>query len=370
MTKLSFCVPIESETEDPTNLVLLLLKSDDLDLEVVISAREGVQLSAEIITLASGNERLRLITAAPKSATEQDLWTLALETATGEWLALVRPDDVIERELTLVAAYLDENSPQIDALAWNVLQIDPTANKSERQSIAIPIDYAISAFDKNVMMQRFFAWADSRETPIMPFGLFHGMIRRSLAETVLATMQAANRKTCLPQYEWAARVILLASELAFAARPMSVAAVKTYEPPSLIASTPGFPFHAGVGISAGIAEIQHALLQEMGSEWAGSEEAFVRACIIDCMLETQGEKFAVKAEAYFTALSQWRNGRFVPMFQPEFVGEIPKDIRRGLHGNALMIDRFIGGAVTPQDFYRIVRSFLAPIRLICGGATA
>ena len=48
----------------------------------------------------------------------------------------------------------------------------------------------------------------------------------------------------------------------------------------------------------------------------------------------------------------------------------PPDIRRGLHGNMLMVDRFIGKARTAQDFYRVMRSFLAPVRLICGSGVA
>ena len=370
MAKLSFCIPIETESENPLYLASALLAKDDLDLEVIVVSRQNAPIPNELLALSNQNQRLRILEALPSSVSDADLWAHAVQTASGDWITVVRSDDMIERELTLVADYLERNSPQIDALAWNVLQIDTTAEKDVRQSVAIPIEYAISAFDKNVMLQSFFAWENSRATPTMPFGLFHGMIKKSLVETVLATMSASGRKTCLPHYEWAARVVLLANDLAFAARPMSVQNVTTYQVPAIVTRSSDIPFDASLGITGGIAEIQHALLKEMGSIWAGSEEAFVRACIIDCMIELEPDAFAAKAQAYFEALSQWQGGRYVPLFQPEFVTERPKDIRRGLHGNALMIDRFIGGATTPQDFYRIVRSFLAPIRLICGGATA
>jgi len=370
MAKLSVCIPLEAETDNPFNLATLLLAKDDLALEVVVAARQNMILSDDLNALARQNPRLKLVATLPENTQDAELWAHALKTASGDWLSLVRAHDVIEPELTLVAEYLDKNNPQIDAVAWNVLQIDPAAPKDVRQSVAIPIEYGISAFDKNVMLQKFFAWENSLATPVMPFGLFHGMIRRSLAETVLATLSASGRKTCLPQYEWAARVVLLASDLAFAARPMSAQTVVPYQVPANATQSPDFPFDARLGITGGIAEIQHALLKEMGSTWAGSEEAFVRACIIDCILLTDADAFAAKAQAYYEALSIWHGGRYVPLFQPEYVAERPRDIRRGLHGNALMIDRFIGGATTPQDFYRIVRSFLAPIRLICGGATA
>ena len=370
MAKLSVCIPIEAETENPLHLASTLLAKNDLDLEVVVVACQNTVLSGELTSLADQNPRLKIVGSLPPNTPVAELWAHSLQIASGDWLSLVRSNDMIEPELVLVAEYLEQNSPQIDAVAWNVLQVDPTAPKDVRQSVAIPIEYGISAFDKNVMLQKFFAWDNSRATPVMPFGLFHGMIKRSLADTVLGTMSASGRKTCLPQYEWAARVVLLANELAFAARPMSAQEITAYQVPQNVTQLPDFPFNASVGITGGIAEIQHSLLQEMGSIWAGSEEAFVRACMIDCILETVPEAFAAKAQAYFEALSRWHGGRYVPLFQPEYVTERPRDIRRGLHGNALMIDRFIGGATTPQDFYRIVRSFLAPIRLICGGATA
>jgi hypothetical protein len=36
----------------------------------------------------------------------------------------------------------------------------------------------------------------------------------------------------------------------------------------------------------------------------------------------------------------------------------------------LMVDRFIGKARNAQDFYRVMRSFLVPVRVICGSGVA
>ena len=66
---------------------------------------------------------------------------------------------------------------------------------------------------------------------------------------------------------------------------------------------------------------------------------------------------------------KWEGGAHAGLFRPQFVGERPLDKRRGLHGNLLMIDRHIAGARNAHEFYNIIRNFLVPIGLICGGQT-
>ena len=91
--------------------------------------------------------------------------------------------------------------------------------------------------------------------------------------------------------------------------------------------------------------------------------------MIDCMMELTQEKFRAKGNAYFAAVQQFEEGRLAPLFQPQFAAQRPSDHRRGLHGEALLIDRFVGGARTAPEFYDVVKSILAPVGLICGGVT-
>jgi hypothetical protein len=369
MPKLSVCIPLDRADADATGLVSSLLSQDDLDLEVVIAGGPDTQNHCLALQAAhSGDKRLSILQAVAAEASEQDLWSTLVAQASGDWICLANPQDMVEPELAIMAAYLDQVSPNVDALGWNALQVEPDAPREKRMSVAIPVKYDIALFSKDVMLKAFFFWENSMQVPMMPFGLFHGMIRKSLATTVIDSLKASVRQSAVPRYEWAGRVLLLSNEIAFCSRPMSAISLSPYKAPSRIATRPDFPFHAGLGIAAAIAEGQYCVLKEMGAEWGGAEEAFVRACMIDCMLEPVPEKFSAKCDGYFAALKMWHGGQFAPLFKPQFMGEQPRDTRRGLHGQALMIDRFIGGAGTAQEFYAVVRSFLAPVRLICGGA--
>ncbi len=369
MPKLSVCIPLDQDGADAAGLVSSLLSQDDLDIEVVLGGGPGSQAHCLALQASNTNDsRLRILPAVAAGTGVQDVWSCLVAQSSGDWICLASPQDMVEPELVIMAAYLDQVSPNVDALGWNALQVEPDAPLEKRMSVAIPVKYDIALFNKDAMLKAFFFWDNSMQVPMMPFGLFHGLIRKSLATTVVDSLKASGRQSTVPRYEWAGRVLLFSNEIAFCSRPMSAISLSPFKIPSRFATRPDFPFHAGLGLTAAIAEGQFSLLQEMGAEWGGAEEAFVRACMIDCMLEPAPEKFSAKCDGYYAALKAWHGGQFAPMFKPQFIGEQPRDTRRGLHGQALMIDRFIGGARTAQEFYAVVRSFLAPVRLICGGA--
>ncbi len=109
-------------------------------------------------------------------------------------------------------------------------------------------------------------------------------------------------------------------------------------------------------------------LRELGSPWQVGD-AFVRACMIDCILETEREAFIAKGNAYFESLQRFNGGALEHLFR-----QIPRPaaagLRRGLKDNVLFVDRFLGGAQTATEFFRVARAMLAPVGLICGGVTA
>lgn len=364
MPRLSVCIaPSQAPSSGLPSLLASLLADQTLDLEVVLfDAAAGHEIT---------DARLKRLDPLPEGSAEQAAWSALIEAASGEWVTLVKPDDMLEAELSIMVAFISEANPSADALSWHALQIDANDPPDRRFSVGVPSQYAIVNLDKTAMLRAFFMWENSLNVPRMPFGLYHGAIKRALALTIVENLAASGRISPMPAAEWSARTIFLASDIAFCERPMSVIAKQPFRPDPLGVTTPGFPFHAGIGETAGFAEVQNAVFSEMGAPWGpGAEEAFVRAAMIDCMMETDEAAFAEKCEAYDAAFRAWNGGLHAPLFRPSFTGPPQPDIRRGLHGNMLMVDRFIGKARTAQDFYRVMRSFLAPVRLICGAGVA
>lgn len=365
MPCLSVCIALKEGPNDGLSaLVDSLLADHSLDLEVVIGGPSTPALSC-------ADDRLKQLPPFPSGTPQQAVWSALVMASAGDWVTLVHADDMLEPELSIMAAFVSTANPAVDALAWHTLQIDASDPPDRRFSIGVPSQYQIINFDKSAMLRAFFTWENSLNVPRMPFGLYHGALKRTLATTIVESLNASGRVTPLPAWEWAARTIFMANELAFCERPMSVIAKHPFSADPAGIGSSDFPFHAGIGQAAGIAEVQHAVFAEMGAPWGpGAEEAFARAAIIDCLLEADEDRFAEKCEAYDRAFHRWDSGRHAHLFKPHYAGPQKPDIRRGLHGNMLMVDRFIGKARTAQDFYRVMRSFLAPVRLICGAGVA
>lgn len=369
MTSLSILIPVETAEDDPARLVATLVAHAATDLEIVLAAGSAdVADHLDLETLAGTDSRIRLA-ASPALMSRAALWGSAFEASTGAWVSLVRPGDMIEPDLVGIIRFIQERSPETDGFAWNALQISKDAVLGESASVGIPTGYTIVDFDKTDMLKAFFLWEGSHNIPKMPFGLHHAALNRRVATMVHDSMAASGRNPATPQWEWAARSVLLGEKFAFCARPLSIVDSRTFEPAPDSVARSDFPFHAGIGLTAAIAEIQQSVFEEMGAAWSGMEENFIRACMIDCMIETDPQIFNARCNLYYAALRLWQNGRFANLFKPQFAGVRQPDRRRGLQGSTLMIDRHIGGARTAPEFYEVIRHFLAPVGVICGGQT-
>ncbi|URK88614.1 hypothetical protein LP421_16460 [Rhizobium sp. RCAM05350] len=197
MTKLSICIPVETAAQDTLPLVTLLLENQTADIEIVLAKPADIELPDALAGLAASDVRLTA-TDAPAGITRQLLWRHAALAAKGDWITLVNPGDMIESELATMVAFLETNSPEVDALAWNAFQIDRHAEPGKASSVAIPARYHIDKLDKTVMLKAFFYWENSLSSPKMPFGLYHAAIRRSLLDALLQLPEPQNWSTPVP----------------------------------------------------------------------------------------------------------------------------------------------------------------------------
>ncbi|OQP85832.1 hypothetical protein BTR14_13710 [Rhizobium rhizosphaerae] len=366
MATLSICIPVEGEAPDLGHLVAKLLKDPAADVEVIaLFSSAAAAPSEDLAALAADDKRLVLETLDTAPAARA-LWRQTASRATGRWVTLVRPSDTLDPELAIMVHYLERRSPEIDALGWNSFQIDPLAVPGVSGPVAVPAHYHINMFDKTAMLKAFFYWSGSLNAPRMPFGLYHGALRRSLLETLLSLPVNDGWSSPVPQYEWSGRVLLFSDAMAFCDRPMSAINMPAYKAPASHKPTHNFPFHAGLGLTGAVAEAQFHVLGELGNEWTANED-FLRACMIDCMMETDRRAFVAKGNGYFAAF-QGFDPRLASGFRPEFNENPTSDRRRGLQGDVLMVDRFLGGAQTAQEFYDAAKALLVPVALLCDEA--
>jgi hypothetical protein len=367
MAGLSLIIPVEAHEKRPEALVRALAAKPAVDLEIlVVPASAELAESEDLASLVALDGRVRIVTPDQPVASPLSLWGVGIDAAKSGWLTVVRPDDIFEAETLAVADFVKGKVGSVDSIGWNALQINPGAEPGKSSSVAIPTKHDIVELNKTEMLKAFYLWEGSANVPKMPFGIYHAIISRELADTVAGSIRAAGREHALPQWEWAARTVLMGEKFAFCSRPLSVINTRPYEATAQPLVRADFPFHAGIGLTSAIAEIQFSAFAEMGALWTGSQENFVRATIIDCMAETDPQAFNDRCNAYYRALQLWEGGAHAKLFRPQFAGERPLDRRRGLHGNLLMIDRHIAGAKNAQEFYGIIRNFLVPVGIICG----
>lgn len=368
LAKLSLIIPVETRGESPAELLSSLAENKKADLEILLAAPDRETAAAlDLDALAAQDSRARLFIPAARPTSSLALWSAAVEASTGAWISLVKPRDGFEPEAGRIADAVKAKIGKVDALAWNAIPISADADPSREESVGLPTGFDAFPYEKTTLLKAFFLWEGSLATPKAPFGLFHGILSRELALNIAATIRTAGRDHDMPQWEWAARVMLIGENFVFCPRPLSIVDQHPYATPTCYAKRLDFPFHAGLGVTGGIIEIQAALFTEMGAAWSGAPEHVIRAILIDCVGETDPVRFDAKCAAYRHALMFWEGGRHAHLFQPKFTGPRPPERRRGLHGTTLMVDRHIGGARNAIEFYRVIRNFLAPIGLMCGG---
>lgn len=366
MPKLSVCIPVEPGQPAPVHLVNRLLEEPESSIEVIVAAcgvREGAWPYLE--ARAAADPRLRILPTAPAGLSAANLWIGTLAASTGDWVSLVGPEDMIQPDLPKLLAYIEGKHPDADTLGWNAFSIAPDAPRAISATVAVPIVHHLADIEKSRMLEAFFQWTGSQNTPRMPFGLHHGAIRRSLLETVLSSCGELSWLTPLPRWEWAARVLIFSQGLLLSHRPLSAISAAPFRPVPVPSALEGFPFDARIGLTATIAEVQARVLHELGAGWAGFNEDFVKACVIDCMREHDEAAFQQRGQAYFEAIRRMPGGiALSEQFRPQYFPQPPEDTRRGLHAQMLLVDRFIGNAQTAQEFYEVVDAILAPIFVI------
>ncbi len=365
MTKISICIPVEAGSAAPVRLAKTLLGDPNADLEVIVApCGDDCRDIDELRAMAEAEPRLMILPTAPADISPCHHWLGTVAAMRGDWVTVVRPDDAVEPEIAAFVEHAEKTVPGMDAFAWNTFQIDAGARRDIPASVAIPMQHHTRELDKDDLLNKGFKWVESSNVPNMAFGIYHAAISRSLLETVLANSGELSWQTPLPQYEWAARVLIYAQKFGFSSRPLSAIDARRHVPGPTTAVMPDFPFHAGIGLTAGIAEVHARVLRDLGIDWESFNDAFLRACMIDCLLENREEEFEAMAQRYYAAIQRMDGGRLAGAFRPPYMAEPEADLRRGRRGMLVFANRFIGGAVTAAEFFSVIRHMLAQIDVV------
>ena len=92
----------------------------------------------------------------------------------------------------------------------------------------------------------------------------------------------------------------------------------------------------------------------------GWEENFIRALARECSRAIESKEFEMHAELCRRAIARLEGGRYLPVFEPRFLGQ-QAGMFTGLRDDNLYINESIADCGTPAELYHVLQSLLEPM---------
>src|SRR5690606_20907272 len=92
----------------------------------------------------------------------------------------------------------------------------------------------------------------------------------------------------------------------------------------------------------------------------------VKACAKNVSSFGDRESFDIVKAGYESAIRQWKGGRYLSAFDPEFrvVENLPSVVLTGSQDEGIMLRTDIGGISTPEELYGVIDSITRPLDMI------
>jgi hypothetical protein len=235
---------------------------------------------------------------------------------------------------------------------------------------------------KEQLERRLFGWAAATYMPQCPYGIYHGAIPRRTLDRIATTFSGRFFEHPTVDYDFMHKLVSSSSNFAYINRPMSILGVAPASNSAAIGDTEkldraveahrreygdafeeatraaGFPFRINCGVAGNIMAAQVWFKQRYGFAYDGWQENFARAVTLECGLWRERDGFDRHVAGIEAAFREWQGGRYLPLFQPRFVGPVEGPTFWGVRDNHLHISQDIGGSETPRAFYRVLQDIL------------
>ena len=384
MTLLSICIPTRNRQSYASDAIRHLLRSERQDFEVVVADNSDDPAPLAELTAAMRDPRLKLLPPAAVPLSMRDNWERIIPETSGEWLSYIGDDDYLDPELCEVIRLARRVAPKMDCLSWGrAYYAWPEIRKGD-EITTLPVSSSLATFEKKDLLKRLFFWEKAADRPTCPFGIYHGVVSRTLMDQIRQTFSACYFEQGNLDYDNICKVVMLTECCVLWERPLSVfgachasntmalrdrnlAEERTKQ---FLAENPdgvqaeGFPFGPDLGITASIGNTIERFKQKYGIELSGWEDNFIGACAKDCETSFNRAEFKSRSGAYGAAIAAWRGKAAKKQFKPEyrFRPDVPPFI--GVTEGKLYFDMNMGDTKTAAEFYEMIDAMLFPVRLL------
>lgn len=387
---LSICVPSRNRQEYFQATIIDLLRSSRGDVEFVFADNsDDPDVMNGFMADYLDDPRMTYLPSADSVLSMTDNWERTIARARGRWVTFVGDDDYADPELAGVLTELERRAGRVDALSWNpVNYFWPEAGRPPR-TVSLGLSNQLTRMHRQELMARSFGWQGATQMPRSGSSVYHGAVSRSLLETIRDRCGGRFFETPIVDFEMACKVIMMGKAFFLAERPFSVGGVcpksnsasfKTIRDKDkaldqfmaeqrqnwfrnpLLGET---AFSERPGVPASILLVQQWIAARYGVEHEGYEANFVAALAFECSLNRDRQSFDAVAGRTRSQLANWRDGRYLHLFNPVY-SDAPLDPQTngilwyGLRSDAGVLS-FPGNAAdvaTAGELYGLIQSLI------------
>ena len=381
-TTLSICVPSRNRQDCFRQTILDLIASERTDIEFVLADNSDDPSIMDGFIAGLRDPRIRYLPSAGRPLSMADNWERTVAAAEGDWVCIIGDDDYLDPDVVDLIAVIEARDTTVDAIGWNRAPFQWTSARTEEKSIPFSLVNRIMRHTRDQIERRLFGWAAATIMPQCPYGLYHGAIPRRTLTRIAATYSGRFFEHPTVDFDFCHKLVASSDNFAYINRPMSILgvaassnsaavgdgagvarAVEAYRSEygdayEKVTLATGFPFRAESGVAGNIMAAQVWFKTWYGHAYDGWQENFARAVTAECSLWKDRASYERHVAGIDAAFRAWDGGRYLPLFQPRFVGHVEGPKFWGVHDNQLYVGQGIAGSETPRAFYRVLQDIL------------
>jgi glycosyltransferase involved in cell wall biosynthesis len=380
--KLSICIPSRNRQDCFRQTILDLVANPRTDIEFVVTDNSDDPSIMDGFMAGLRDIRIRYLPSAVRPLSMADNWERTITATSGEWVIVIGDDDYVDPDIVDQIMEIESRDAAVEAIGWNRVPFQWVNARSDEKSIPFSLINRIMRHSKEQLERRLFGWAAATYMPQCPYGIYHGAIPRRTLDRIATTFSGRFFEHPTVDYDFMHKLVSSSSNFAYINRPMSILGVAPASNSAAIGDTEkldraveahrreygdafeeatraaGFPFRINCGVAGNIMAAQVWFKQRYGFAYDGWQENFARAVTLECGLWRERDGFDRHVASIEAAFREWEGGRYLPLFQPRFVGPIEGPTFWGVRDNHLHVSQDIGGSETPRAFYRVLQDIL------------
>ena len=382
---LSICVPSRNRQVYFQDLIRALTRSTRQDIEFVFADNsDDADLMNSFMGQYSDDPRVVFLPSTGTTLPMMDNWERTIRATSGEWISFIGDDDYIDPDLAVVLKKVIGSVPDLEAFDWAKSYYNWPGVGSIPGNDFVELESDCFDVPQDLLYKRAFKWESAIVVPISGFSVYHGAIKRELADRIRDTFGGLYFEHPTPDFDFGFKAVLLGKRFVWSQRPLSVAGCCAESNTAGIYSYEGtlkaverfekemgrdmnadsylsdFPFHSSLGVPVVILQVQHWLKKQYGIYESGWEQTFVECCGTYCEIYKAQNAFDLITEGYRKVFAKWHDGKYLEHFIPEFrKHEEEKAIRvGGIHLNRLYYNTTAYHPETASKYYQFVVSIL------------